>query len=643
MGTALIALAALLGVLVAAQPARAASGDEFTVVNHLTITLNSTDMGKSTIEGPSVGGTVTFDAANQMFADAGGKGTFVTYENGVTTADFENAAVKDTVDGSSVYFGLGHMLLGDPMGNLFKNGNAITVQGSGKIVFKNLDVSVLADAAGSGTTGTDKYDSGNVSHGLLQSTNAILSVGSGCEVTLGDGVDISTATPSDNGGNQVACKAIFAGNGGVINIGSAPTAAATALATGTEGTGAIVDGAASTTGSGVINVYTGIVTNAETANVKPGPNAITATVGGQKVMGSSPMNLASDKIAIPSGTVTVTAAPADALIYVGNGNTSVENSTSTAISVSAPGDAAPQQIQAGQTGTVTPASAKQNLQVAVANALKDYPETDSGLYTPQSWTAYQTALKAAQDLLASTSSVNGTQYTQALTSLQTAIASLIKVGVGYTALSSAIDDAQRLVGADASLYPEDAWSAYQAALKNAQDVLANPASTSADMNGAREQLQAAVDALVSVVYRLYNPYDQLHLFTTDANEYATLTGQGWNDEGVAWNAPAGAAGNTAVYRLYNHFSHDHYYTTNKAEADGLVALFPNGEGWTYDYGGEPMFYSCPKNANGIYQLFNPYREVDTHIWTASQLEYDTCQKDGWRGEDVKFYAVSLPE
>ena len=153
----------------------------------------------------------------------------------------------------------------------------------------------------------------------------------------------------------------------------------------------------------------------------------------------------------------------------------------------------------------------------------------------------------------------------------------------------------------------------------------------------------ANDETQAAVYRLYNPYDYLHLYTTDANEFDVLTGLGWNDEGVAWNAPLTATGNTPVYRLYNNFNGDHYYTTNKTEADGLVALFPNGEGWAYDNGAKPIFYSCPANGNGIYQLFNPYRLVDTHIWTANKLEYDTCQEQGWTGENIKFYALSIPK
>lgn len=38
------------------------------------------------------------------------------------------------------------------------------------------------------------------------------------------------------------------------------------------------------------------------------------------------------------------------------------------------------------------------------------------------------------------------------------------------------------------------------------------------------------------VYRLYNPYEEAytHLYTTDENEVAVLTGLGWEYEGIAF-------------------------------------------------------------------------------------------------------------
>ncbi|HFI0151475.1 TPA: glycosyhydrolase, partial [Streptococcus suis] len=37
------------------------------------------------------------------------------------------------------------------------------------------------------------------------------------------------------------------------------------------------------------------------------------------------------------------------------------------------------------------------------------------------------------------------------------------------------------------------------------------------------------------LYRLYHPGLQVHLYTTDTNEYRVLASRGWNQEGLAWN------------------------------------------------------------------------------------------------------------
>ena len=631
IGGALAVLVALFGVLVCARPARAA-GDAFTVVNHLVITLNGTDMDKSTIEGPSIGTEpLTFSEANQLFLDAGNTGTFVNAQDGVITVDFQNASVKKVVNGEEAYFGLGHMLLGDPWNTLFKNGNAITVQGSGTVVFKNLDVSILPDSQGSGTTGGDK--GANVSHGLLDAGNSILSVGSGCNVTLGDGVDIDTSTPSDNGGNTVACGAILATSGGTINIG-APAGSAQALAD-TTGTGAVIDGTAGTTGTGRINVYRGIVTNAGTG-VTAGAGTITATVGGQKIIGSSPMNLTTVSN-VPAGPVTVTEAPANAQLIVSS-STTVQNSSQNPISVGAPG-AEPEVVPAGGSGTPQVATAKETLQLAVDNAQADYPASDSGLYTATSWKSYQDALAAAQSLLgdASVTDPDDPQYTQAAQALQTAIAGLVRVSAGTQALSAAIAEAQQIVGTDASKYPADGWAAYQAALQNAQDVLSNPSSTQADMNGARKQLQEAVDAIVQVkVTRLLNPNTGEHLFTSDQNEVQVLMGYGWQWEGIAWNAPAMSTG-TPIYRLYNPNNHDHLYTDDANE----YAVLQKEYGWQ---GEDVQFYSATTTtACPVYRLYLPGAWSGTHLWTTDKHEYDVLPDFHWVQEDIAFYALTLPE
>ena len=143
------------------------------------------------------------------------------------------------------------------------------------------------------------------------------------------------------------------------------------------------------------------------------------------------------------------------------------------------------------------------------------------------------------------------------------------------------------------------------------------------------------------IYRLYNQWSGEHLFTADAAEYADLMELGWINEDIAWNAPDGG---TAVYRLYNPYSYDHFYTSDVSERDHLIDL-----GWLPDFVGadgapQPAFYSVTNGSTfPVYQLFNPYEQTGTHLWTTSEEEYQDCEHDGWVGEHEKFYALSVPE
>ncbi len=144
------------------------------------------------------------------------------------------------------------------------------------------------------------------------------------------------------------------------------------------------------------------------------------------------------------------------------------------------------------------------------------------------------------------------------------------------------------------------------------------------------------------VYRLYNHWTGEHLFTTNKQEYDDRAKDGWTPEKIAWYSPASASAGDPVYRIYNHWSGDHYYTADHAEAEQRV-----GEGWQWDNDGVPIFYSVdPDAAEGaaypIYQLYNEYATVGTHHWTTKEGEYEDCKRQGWTGEDVKFYASALP-
>lgn len=88
---------------------------------------------------------------------------------------------------------------------------------------------------------------------------------------------------------------------------------------------------------------------------------------------------------------------------------------------------------------------------------------------------------------------------------------------------------------------------------------------------------------VQEVYRLYNPWTNEHLYTTDKSEYNNLVKKGWNGEGTAWYAPLEGK---PVYRLYNKWSGDHHYTTSKSEYEKCEKAGWKAEDVAFKSGGD---------------------------------------------------------
>lgn len=132
------------------------------------------------------------------------------------------------------------------------------------------------------------------------------------------------------------------------------------------------------------------------------------------------------------------------------------------------------------------------------------------------------------------------------------------------------------------------------------------------------------------LYRLYNPYTQEHLLTTNATERDQLVNVGWSYDGIAWNAPA--SGNE-VYRLYNPYDDFHFYTKSMEEVNALTPL-----GWQLD--GVVCFSASEKDGKPIYRLFNPYEPKCYHLFTASEEERDWLMSLGWQLEGVAWYALA---
>ena len=124
------------------------------------------------------------------------------------------------------------------------------------------------------------------------------------------------------------------------------------------------------------------------------------------------------------------------------------------------------------------------------------------------------------------------------------------------------------------------------------------------------------------VYRLYNPNNGDHLYTTNYFEATGVYMAGWAYEGIAWVSPSDGE---PVYRLINPNNGTHVFVPKK-EKDDLIKL-----GWTQE---GIAFYS--KGDNPIYRMYNP--NGGEHILTADLNEHNGLTKIGWtcEGQELKY-------
>lgn len=136
-----------------------------------------------------------------------------------------------------------------------------------------------------------------------------------------------------------------------------------------------------------------------------------------------------------------------------------------------------------------------------------------------------------------------------------------------------------------------------------------------------------------IVYRLYNPNNGDHLFTTSDKEYKELEAVGWEGEGIAWFTPEES--DIPVYRLYNPNTGEHFYTDSEKEYNKVGKA-----GWKQE---GRAFYSLTmtdEDSQAIYRTFNPNTDgPGSHMFTVSAKEYNNMVRAGWRGEGIAFYGV----
>ena len=130
------------------------------------------------------------------------------------------------------------------------------------------------------------------------------------------------------------------------------------------------------------------------------------------------------------------------------------------------------------------------------------------------------------------------------------------------------------------------------------------------------------------VYRVYNPGNGKHHYTTDPAERDFLAENGWIYEGIAWYAPEAGE---PIYRVYNPGNDNHLYTMDIKERDNLVK-----GGWKYE---GILCYSAGSDGVPLYRVFNPYVTLNPHHYTDSLEECDFLESNGWKVEGISWYGL----
>ncbi len=132
------------------------------------------------------------------------------------------------------------------------------------------------------------------------------------------------------------------------------------------------------------------------------------------------------------------------------------------------------------------------LKAAIDNATGvDYTKYPQADYSAASWNAYHKVCEDAKALLTTEEAVTSQQIAQAIDQIKSAVDNLTTT----VPLQKAIADAEATYTED--LYTGASWEKYQAALNAAKQVLAKENATNAEIQEAIQNLNKAIDALVS--------------------------------------------------------------------------------------------------------------------------------------------------
>ncbi|MCB2189029.1 MAG: hypothetical protein KQJ78_21625 [Deltaproteobacteria bacterium] len=144
------------------------------------------------------------------------------------------------------------------------------------------------------------------------------------------------------------------------------------------------------------------------------------------------------------------------------------------------------------------------------------------------------------------------------------------------------------------------------------------------------------DVAKKPVYRLYNPGDGQHFFTSDPHEAQALAALGWADESTPapfYLISTAHPGARPVHRLYNPAGGAHYLTLRNGERDALVNL-----GWRAERDQGWAFPSSLGGASEVATFYDP--ATGFHFYTANPHEVAWIQANlpAWQQQSPLGYA-----
>ncbi len=155
--------------------------------------------------------------------------------------------------------------------------------------------------------------------------------------------------------------------------------------------------------------------------------------------------------------------------------------------------------------------------------IEKYKDTDSSLYTANSYQVFADALKNAQDTLADESSVVA-DFNLAKAALTDAFGKLVTIEF-ENARNELQAEIEKYADINASIYTDDSYRIFESALQHARDVLADESSAVADFNSAKAALTDAFGKLVTVEFE--NARNELQ---AEIEKYADINASIYTDD-----------------------------------------------------------------------------------------------------------------